>query len=139
MSTSASSRPKSVTLLMLGVLSIAGFNLVRFVQTLRLWQFLVALPMDHPYYLASSGLIWGIVGAALAWGLWRGHFWALRSFSIFALAYSLYYWIDRLWMSAEAGQANIAFALGLNGFLILMAVWLSSRPAVRAYFGEKHE
>ncbi len=139
MSSAASPRPKTVTLLVLGVLTIAGFNLARFAQAVALWRFLREFSAVSPLYLAGSGLVWGAAGLMIAWGLWRGSRWAPRFILFFTLAYSLYYWIDRLWLSERGSWSNAAFALGVNGFLVLITVWISSRPSVRAYFGVNHE
>ena len=70
--------------------------------------------MISPPYLAASGLVWGVAGLVLAWGLWRGYTLAWRFTLIFAGAYTLYYWIDRLWVSNSGIPANLPFSAGLN-------------------------
>ena len=132
-------RPLSVTLLALGVLTIAGFNLIRFYQAIRLWGFLSEFPTLSPLYLVLSGLIWGVAGVLLAWGLWRGYALARRFTLIFAVAYTLYDWIDRLWISKPGLSANLPFAAGLNLILLLVTLWILTRPRVRTFFGAMHE
>ncbi len=132
-------RPLSVTLLALGVLTIAGFNLIRFLQAVQLWDFLAKFPTVSPLYLASSGLLWGATGLALAWGLWRGRSWARLFTGIFALAYTLYHWIDRLWISNPGLTANLPFSAGLNLILLSLTAWILTRPGARTFFGAMHE
>jgi hypothetical protein len=132
-------RPLSVTLLALGVLTIAGYNLIRFFQAVQLWDFLEKFPGVTPLYLVLSGLVWGASGLALAWGLWRGRSWARRFTGIFALAYTLYYWIDRLWISNPGLTANLPFSAGLNLALLSLTAWILTRPGARSFFGAMHE
>jgi hypothetical protein len=127
-------RPLSVTFLALGVLTIAGLNLIRFYQSIQLWGFLSEFPTVSPLYIAASGLVWGVAGLALAWGLWRGYAPARRLTLIFVAAYTLYYWIDRLWVGKPGLSANLAFSAGLNLVLILLTVWILTRPRARTFF-----
>lgn len=117
------SRPSTVTLLALGGLSIGGINLLRFVEAVRQWRFLETLLGVHPLYLAASGLVWGTVWIVLTGGLWEGRRWAPLATRLAALAYSLYYWTDRLLLSAGGLRTNWPFSAGLN-LLLLMAVFL---------------
>ena len=132
-------RPLSVTILALGVLTIAGFNLIRFYQAMRFRDFLSEFPTVSPLYLATSGLAWGAAGLALALGLWRGSALARRFALIIAVAYTLYYWIDRLWVSQPGLSANLPFTAGLNLILLLVTAWILTRPGARAFFGVMHE
>lgn len=135
----ANPRPLSVTILALGVLTYAGFNLIRFYQAIRLWDFLSAIPGISPLYLVASGLLWGAVGVALAWGLWRGYAPARRLTLVFAAAYALYTWIDRLWISKPGLSANLPFSAGLTVLLLLVTAWILTRPRARIFFGAMHE
>jgi hypothetical protein len=136
---SSTPRPLSVTILALGVLTIAGFNLIRFYQAIRLWGFLSEFPGISPLFLSVSGLVWGAAGLALAWGLWRGYPPARRLTLIFATAYALYAWIDRLWISKPGLSANLPFSAGLTIILLLVTAWILTRPRVRIFFGAMHE
>jgi hypothetical protein len=73
-------RPLSVTLLACAVLIVAAFNLARFFQAVWQWSFLVQVLPFSPVYLAMSGLVWGIAGVALGFGMWRGCRWARSAF-----------------------------------------------------------
>ena len=133
------SRPFSVTLLAIAVLTIAGLNLLRIIQAILQREFLSEFPTVSLPYLILSGLLWTVSGLVSAWGLWRHKNWAPRFTMLFVLAYSLYYWLERIWLSRFNVWANIPFAIGANIFLLIIAVWVLTRPKARAFFGEFHE
>jgi hypothetical protein len=133
------SRPLSVTLLALGVLTLAGINLLRFVVSLQQWSFLSEILSVSPLYLAGSGLVWALVGLTLALGIWFGRRWSVLGAWLAGLAYSLYFWLDRLLVAAGGVGSNWLFALELNLFLlVLMYVCLANRKA-KDFFGDKHD
>ena len=138
-------RPTNVTILALGVLLIASLNLIRLVQSLLLWNFLVEIFPSYghypliPIYLALTGLLWGSTGLILTWGLWRGSRWVSLSTCLAALVYSIYYWIDRLWISASHGQSNWHFSAGLNIFCLCYVLWTLFYSKARLFFGDLHE
>jgi hypothetical protein len=130
-------RPAGVTLLALGVLSIAGIHLIRVVETIRSWKFLAELLPVTPVYLALSGLVWFIAWLPLFWGLWRGRTWARPLTLLAAWVFGLYYWLDRLLLRSQAGSTNLPFALGASVFLLLMVHWILSRRSARLFFERK--
>jgi hypothetical protein len=133
------SRPLSVTLLALGVLTVAGINLLRFVVSLQQWNFLEEILSVSPLYLAGSGLVWSLVGLALALGLWFGKRWSVPGAWLTGLAYSLYFWLDRLLVAAGGVGSNWLFVLVLNLLLlVLMYACLANRKA-KDFFGDKHD
>jgi len=135
-----SPRPLSVTLLALGGLSIAGLNLLRLMDTLRLWGFLKQLLPITPLYLALTGLIAGGIALIAAWGLWKGRGWAPRFTLLAALAYAAYYWLDRLLLSnADSRRANLPFAGGATLILLALVFWILSRPKAKAFFGDDYD
>jgi len=132
-------RPAGVTLLALGVLSIAGLNLLRGQQAIVAWDFLQSLPRVSPLYLASSGLVWGLLGLPLAWGLWRGYRWTPRFTLLFVGLYTLYFWLDRLLLTTEGLGVNWPCMAAINIIVILYTWWTLTRPKTRAYFGVRHD
>ena len=130
-------RPKSVTLLALGVLSFTGIYLWRFAQSIVQWDFLNSLPLQvPPAYLGISGLFWALVGAVLAWGLWRGHSWAPRLAKIAAIVLIIYLVIDRIFLATGSlVGTNLLFRGVLTLMLVGLVFWILSRAEAKAYFG----
>ena len=133
------SRPFSVTLLAIAVLTIAGFNLLRFIQANLLREFLSEFPTVSLPYLILSGLVWAVCGLVSAWGIWCRKKWAPRYTMIFMLVYSLAYWLERIWLSRYNSWMNVPFAITANILLLLSTAWVLTRPKARGFFGEFHE
>ncbi len=139
-------RPFAVTLLALGVLTIAGLNLARFILALLQWNFLASMPTETPFYLVLTALIWIAAGAPLVWGLWTGKFWAPSRCRSYILAYAVYFWLERLFLFGRPhdsfGPPSLAYLPG-NGLFSALATllalafvfWTLRRPGVRRYFG----
>jgi uncharacterized membrane protein len=143
-------RPASVTLLALGVLTIAALNLARCILALRYWVYLDALTSVSPLYLALSGLFWGLSGLPLFWGLMRGKRRAPALMRAMALTYALYYWLDQVFIKeyyptgAEGGArlllpGNWPFSAVLTFLLLVFTVWTLQRQAAKDFFGEMNE
>jgi hypothetical protein len=124
----------------LGVLSLTSLHLARFFLAIRQWQFISAGPAEiSPLYLALTGLIWGLAGLPLVWGLWRGRRWARKTLIGFGSVYAFYYWVERLLLVREPeAYGNRPFMLGLTIVLLLFTIWTLTRPRARAFFGEMH-
>ena len=131
-------RPLFVTWLLVLVLIFTGGQWLRFAAALQDWTFLAELPLSvPPAYLAASGLLWGLLGLGLLYGLWRGQTWAPRALQVTVLAYSLYYWIDRLWLAVPGpAQANRPFALFATLGLLVWIFATLRRKDVHAFFGD---
>jgi hypothetical protein len=128
-------RPRGVTLLALGVLIIAVLNLTRLLAAIRLWLFLEEILPFSGLYLIATGLIWAGFGLPLSWGLWRGLSWAPGFCRISAVAYLIYYWLDRLLLANHPGrEANLPFAAGASLVGILLVYWILSRRSSKAFF-----
>lgn len=133
------SRPPGVTLLAVGVLIIAVFNLIRLAQAIVQWQTLVGLLEFLPIYMTVSGAVWGISGLFLGWGLLSGYPWAPRITRWAALLYAAYYWLDRLFVQTGAGQsANAVFVAVMTLILLGWIFWILSRRRTSLFFGELH-
>lgn len=128
-------RPTGVTLLALGVLSIASIHLIRLIEAIRNWTFLQEVLPFTPAYLALSGLVWFVALPPIAWGLWRGRAWASRFCARAAWLFSLYYWLDRLFLRSSAAAVNQVFAFGATVLLLLVVHWVLSRPKTRSFLG----
>jgi hypothetical protein len=120
---SSNRRSFRVTLLAVAVLSIAGWNLLRLVLTIRQWQFLSAYTELSPLYLALSGLIWFVGGTWVGIALWCTKQWAARAVQILSLGYALYFWADRLWLHHAPIQENWFFPTALTLFGLVYTFW----------------
>ncbi len=138
-------RPLSVTILLLGVLSITVVNLVRFVLGLGYRDFLASQPGVPWLYIILTGLIWTAAGSILCWGLWRAKQWAPRLMQAMALTYAAYYWLDHLFLvdhpargAAGAQRAllpvNWSFAAGTTVVCLAYVTWVLGRRKVQAFF-----
>lgn len=133
-------RPFLVTLLAVVVLSITIIHLVRFVNTLSLWNFLTSFPGISPPFLALTGLFWAIVGVLLFWGLWTGKSRTPKATCILTVVYLGYQWLERI-LSVRLGNEleNWPFAAGMTLIVLIFIFWTLSRSGAKAYFGEIHE
>lgn len=133
-------RPAGVTLLGWGVLIIACLNLVRFIQAVRQWIFLVELPSAHPIYIALSGLVWVGFTLILGWGIFRGAGWAPMLTRLGVVAYFVYYWLDQ-WLIQQSPDrwTNWLFIVGVMALIGGCIFWYLSKPRIRNYFGVLHD
>ena len=143
-------RPFCVTLLALGVITIGALNLARFALALRYWDYLDKLTTVSPWYLALSGLGWGLAALLLTWGLLRRKAWAPNLMQAMALSYATYFWLDQVFLQdhplpgAEGGAklllpGNWTFEAGLTILLLAFVVWTLKRRTTRIYFGDMNE
>ncbi len=128
-------RPLSVSLLCGVVLIVAVMNLVRLAQSLASWKFLETLLPVSPAYLAVTGLVWGLLGLLAAWRLWQGQAWARWFGLAFIISFSVYYWVDRLFLPGYPGRnSNWLFSAGMNLLLIAISVWILARSMAKRFF-----
>jgi hypothetical protein len=90
------------------------------------------LPLTMPLtYLAICGLVWGLVFAAAAWGVWRLWPWARKLLLGAIVLYQLHIWINHLLFdtstySRQVWPFHIGISLvwiaGIWGFLWLRGV-----------------
>ncbi len=133
-------RPESVTLLALGVLSLALFSLIGLGQILSTWDFLADL---LPFPLAVLGtfrLLWGGVGLIVAWSLLTGQSWAPKLTRLVSVLYVGFLWLDRLYLFNPAAKtSNVAFVAVATLLLLIFVFWVLSRQQAKIFFGVTHE
>jgi len=112
---------------------IAGIHLVRFKEAIVQREFLLELAPGLFPYLLSSGLIWGVLWLALAWGLWKGRRWARRSTIMAFVVYGLYYWLDRLLLRRNP-ISDFPFSLATTLLVLSLVVWSLTRRTARDFF-----
>lgn len=134
-------RPFSVTLLVIAVLIMTGLSLTRLILGILDWAFLSeTLSVWLALYIIISGAVWTFTGLPLAWSLWRGYFWAPLFLRLAALAYTLYYWADRLLLGrSPVLQTSWPFAALINLILLAWIFWVLARPKVEAFFADLAE
>ncbi len=134
-------RPRSVTLLALGVLTLAALYLTRIEAVLRHWNTLqqYALP-GAACYLLASGVTWGLLLLFLGARLWQGKPRTERLARLAAGLYATHQWLERLylrWRNIPAHNDPFWALLTLPG--LAWVFWTLSRPEVKLFFGELHE
>lgn len=115
------------------LLSLLGW--VRLIQGVANWRLLGEIgPAVLPFYLALSGFLWGIIGLAAAVGVWLRQRWALILLGCAVTSFTLWYWLDRAFLSANpAANTNWLFGLVLSaGVLVyfgasILAIWEETR------------
>lgn len=134
-------RPFSVTLLAWIVLSLSALNLIRFGAAIFQWNALAEFaPRPGPLYILLTGLVWAAVGFPLAIGLWLEHRNGYRAALPVSLAYSIYYWLDRLLLQERPAQSNWLFALAVTIVLLSLATFVTFHPKTRNFFKrESHD
>jgi hypothetical protein len=117
--------PFRVTVLLWMVLTLTAWNAVR-LWTAIAWRERLAefAPSPGPFYIGLTGAIWTGVGLVVLWAVWKGKPWTLRLLAAGALAYTAWYWADRLLLQQE--HANWGFMLLVNVSL-LVYVFLTIR------------
>jgi hypothetical protein len=70
----------------------------------------------------------------LLWLGWSGSRWLTP---LYLIAFSLYYWADRIFLSGFSGRnINWPFTAGLNLAIIAICFWVLNRPKVRKFLEE---
>lgn len=131
-------RPSRVTLVAWLVLTIASVHLIRFIQAILQWDFQVEVAAVSPLYLVSTGVIWVVVAFPLGWGLLYGKTWSARVVFYTALVYTLYYWLDRIFVAQDILVASrsspVPFMIGFNFIILAFMVWALRSKKGMAYF-----
>ena len=128
-------RPAGVTILALLVLSCVGFGLVRLVQAISQWDFLLSLRSFLPVYLATSAILWVSIGLAVFLGLWFGKWWAPNAARVASILFLIFYWVENLWVNDPAGRSvNQFFMIGVQLALLAFVFGNLAHPAAKQYF-----
>jgi len=129
-------RPFSVTLLAIGVLTLTVAGFVRMGQAITLWNDLKGLSLSvSPLYLVVTGLIFGLAGLPIGWGIWRGLSWAPRFTIGYVIVVLMYFWLDRIFfIRSETGLVNTPFAIGVTILILPGVSWVLFRKRARRFF-----
>jgi hypothetical protein len=134
-------RPWLVTALCATLLLTSLVHILKMSQAITQWDLLQSLPLSvSPLYLTLHGFLWGAMGLAAAYIMWKGFPWARRITLILALFYSLWFWIDSIWVKAlEVFQTRWPFNLVVTGLGLSFIIITLYVPANRAHFEEGND
>ncbi len=130
--TNARHKRSTVLIILSGVtLAISLLGWLRLLVAVGDWDYLGEIaPAVLPVYLAISGVIWALIGLVSAVGIWLRRRWALILLGCAVISFTVWYWMDRLLLSANPeANSNWAFSLLMTaGILIyfsgsILAVW----------------
>ena len=119
MNPSSQIRPKrSAVLIILSVVTLAVSLLgwLRLLVAVGGWDYLGEIaPAVLPVYLAISGMIWALIGMVSAVGIWFRKRWALILLACAVASFTIWYWMDKLLLSANPeANSNWGFSLVLT-------------------------
>ncbi|HEX7974386.1 MAG TPA: hypothetical protein VF498_08260 [Anaerolineales bacterium] len=116
--------PFFVWLLLLGLLALGIFNALRLYGALRAWSFYQVIDLrPGVWYIALTGGLFAIAFLAALVMLLRGKRRAAAVVRVVALAYALWYWLDRLLFTrSDAGALNWPFAAGVTVILLVFVL-----------------
>ena len=131
-------RPRSVTLMALLVLFIAGFNVLSLAGGVQRYTVLASLPLRLPPAVTIvTAAFWAAAFGLLAWGLWRLKNRARWGTVAAVTLYLAQAWIQQLLFGqSDYLRTTTWFYAGLDAALLLV-VWVSLlRPGIRQSFSE---
>ncbi len=124
-------RPIRVTLLALLIICFALFEGLRLGSSIYFWKTLIEYGAP-PFYLAISGAFWFISGCVLVWGLWTGRHWAWLGSLLGAVAFLIWYWLDRLLL--QQPHSNGLFAAIASGVIFILVLLILLTTRTRRFF-----
>lgn len=109
---------------------------LRFFQAFVDKPFIILFLPDWAFgYLLAAGLVWGLVGLPVLWGLIRGAAWTLKILPVAALVYPVIYWLERLLLWRDpAAQSNWPFMFLLTLIWIVLITWVLYARKVKQFF-----
>jgi hypothetical protein len=128
-------RRSAVLIILAGVtLAISLVGWLRLLVAIGGWNYLGEIaPAVLPVYLAISGMIWALIGMVSAVGIWFRKRWAVILLGCAVISFTVWYWLDRLVLSANPdSNANILFSLVFTAGILayfagsILAVWQES-------------
>ena len=127
MNPSSQIRPKrSAVLIILSVVTLVVSLLgwLRLLVAVGGWDYLGEIaPAVLPVYLAISGMIWALIGMVSAVGIWFRKRWALILLACAVASFTIWYWMDKLLLSANPeANSNWGFSLVLTICILMYFV-----------------
>jgi len=89
-----------------------------------------------PFVLAGLSFLWAGVFGIWAWGWWRRRRWAWRVFPGVVMAYVVYQWWDRWFLSVSPlVHRDTVYMLVRSLLVVLAMLYLWKHPDIRRHFG----
>ena len=126
--------PRSVTILLLFVLSMTAWNGIRAWATVSNWENLSRF-RANPIYIFSTGSIWFILGAVLMILIFKGYRHTPILGLIVSILYLTWYWVDRTFIQI-APAPNIPFSIVVSIVTLIVFNTILFWPSAQAFFKE---
>jgi len=126
------STPAGVTIITLLVLSMTAWNSLRTYTTITNWYVLQEFGAN-PYYILLTGLLWTILGVMLLIKIYRRNPSVVLAASAMAVAYYLFYWLDRIFFQPSPAP-NTIFSIFFSSLTLAIFSIFLYLPATRAFF-----
>ena len=98
------------------------------------------LPKEIYWYILLAGLVWGLLGLLVLWGLARGSRWAKKLLWVAALFYPVSYWVERLFLWEDPNaQRNWPFMLLLTLLWFGLTFFVLRSKRVQGFFHNKNQ
>jgi hypothetical protein len=131
---SRSKFPLRITILLWMVLTITAWNFVRLVTSIAWHNTLETYATKPgPFYIGLTGTIWTLIGLFLLWSFIRGAQWTRLVLLITGSCYSIWIWVDKLFVQASL-RANWPFDLLTTMLLLGYTVVIVLDPHNQIYF-----
>jgi hypothetical protein len=126
--------PLGITLLLWLVLIITTWNFIRFITSIT-WRDTLETyaPRPGPFYIGITGAIWTLLGLFLLWSFIRSAWWTRMALIIAGCSYSVWIWVDMLFVQAQL-RANWPFNLLTTILLLGFTVVVVLDPHNQNYF-----
>jgi hypothetical protein len=114
--------PFRVTVLVWMVLWFTVWNAVR-LWTAMAWRARLAefAPVPGPLYIGLTGAFWLTAGILIVWSFWTAKPWTRTMIAGASLAYTAWYWADRLLL--QQPHTNWPFLAVFNLLALILVFW----------------
>ena len=106
------------TIITLFVLCFTFWYGLRVYSSIKNWQTLLEFGAN-PVYILATGFLWFLAGLGLLVLIWKKHLFTIRAGLLVAGLYTLWYWVDRLYIQVSPAP-NVLFSAVLSIVLFVM-------------------
>ena len=120
-------RSANVSIITLFVLCFTLWYAVRIYSSINNWQVLLEFGTG-PAYILVTGLLWFSAGLCLLGLLWKRHPFTIRAGLVLAGLYTVWYWVDRLYIQVSPAP-NVVFSAILSTVLLIIYSFILATSA----------